>query len=106
MLLLKQKKTQKSQSYESHPDFLTNLNQQAKRRIDPLIGREDTTERLFQLGRRRKNNPVLVGESGVGKTAIAEVLAKAIQEENALVFADYGVMALDVSSLVSGTVQR
>ena len=94
---------------ESHPDFLTNLNQQAKEgRIDPLIGREDTTERLFQvLGRRRKNNPVLVGESGVGKTAIAEGLAKAIQEEKCPeIFADYEVMALDVGSLVSGTKYR
>ena len=68
---------------ESYPDFLTNLNALAlEGKIDPLIGREDTTtERLFQiLGRRRKNNPVLVGESGVGKTAIAEGLAKAISE--------------------------
>ena len=94
---------------ESYPDFLTNLNALAlEGKIDPLIGREDTTERLFQiLGRRRKNNPVLVGESGVGKTAIAEGLAKAISENRCpKIFADYEVMSLDVGSLVSGTKYR
>ena len=79
-----------------------------REKIDPLIGREDTTERLFQiLGRRRKNNPVLVGESGVGKTAIAEGLAKAISENRCpKIFEDYEVMSLDVGSLVSGTKYR
>ena len=94
---------------ESYPDFLTNLNALAlEGKIDPLIGREDTTERLFQiLGRRRKNNPVLVGESGVGKTAIAEGLAKAISENRCpKIFEDYEVMSLDVGSLVSGTTYR
>ena len=94
---------------ESYPDFLTNLNALAlEGKIDPLIGREDTTERLFQiLGRRRKNNPVLVGESGVGKTAIAEGLAKAISENRCpKIFEDYEVMSLDVGSLVSGTKYR
>ncbi len=94
---------------ESYPDFLTNLNALAlEGKIDPLIGREDTTERLFQiLGRRRKNNPVLVGESGVGKTAIAEGLAKAISENKCpKIFEDYEVMSLDVGSLVSGTKYR
>ena len=87
---------------ESYPDFLTNLNALAlEGKIDPLIGREDTTERLFQiLGRRRKNNPVLVGESGVGKTAIAEGLAKAISENRCpKIFEDYEVMSLDVGKL-------
>tara|TARA_B100000963_G_C22637453_1_gene678381 strand:- start:1163 stop:3382 length:2220 start_codon:yes stop_codon:yes gene_type:complete len=94
---------------ESYPDFLTNLNALAiEGKIDPLIGREDTTERLFQiLGRRRKNNPVLVGESGVGKTAIAEGLAKAISENRCpQIFEDYEVMSLDVGSLVAGTKYR
>ena len=94
---------------ESYPDFLTNLNAMAlEGKIDPLIGREDTTERLFQiLGRRRKNNPVLVGESGVGKTAIAEGLAKAISENRCpKIFEEYEVMSLDVGSLVSGTKYR
>jgi len=94
---------------ESYPDFLTNLNSLAlDGKIDPLIGREDTTERLFQiLGRRRKNNPILVGESGVGKTAIAEGLAKAISEKRCpKIFQDYEIMSLDVGSLVSGTKYR
>ncbi|RCL44197.1 MAG: AAA family ATPase [SAR86 cluster bacterium] len=94
---------------ESLPDFLTNLNKEAEKgNIDPLIGRDDTLERLFQiLGRRRKNNPVLVGESGVGKTAIAEGLAKAIAEGRApKIFKDYQVMSLDVGSLVAGTKYR
>ena len=94
---------------ETLPDFLTNLNKEAEKgNIDPLIGRDDTLERLFQiLGRRRKNNPVLVGESGVGKTAIAEGLAKAIAEGRApKIFKDYQVMSLDVGSLVAGTKYR
>ena len=58
----------------------TNLNEEARAgRIDPLVGRLDEVERVAQiLTRRRKNNPLLVGESGVGKTAIAEGLAKLI----------------------------
>ena len=94
---------------ESHPEFLTNLNNLAKDgEIDPLIGRTDTLARLFQvLGRRRKNNPILVGESGVGKTAIAEGLAKAIADGKAPeIFNEYQVMSLDVGSLVAGTKYR
>ena len=94
---------------ESQPEFLTNLNNLAKDgEIDPLIGRTDTLARLFQvLGRRRKNNPILVGESGVGKTAIAEGLAKAISDGKAPeIFNEYQVMSLDVGSLVAGTKYR
>ena len=94
---------------ESHPEFLTNLNNVAKEgEIDPLIGRAETMERMFQvLGRRRKNNPILVGESGVGKTAIAEGLAKSIADGKAPeLFKDYQVMSLDVGSLVAGTKYR
>ena len=94
---------------ESHPEFLTNLNNLAKDgEIDPLIGRTETLARLFQvLGRRRKNNPILVGESGVGKTAIAEGLAKAIADGKAPeIFNEYQVMSLDVGSLVAGTKYR
>jgi ATP-dependent Clp protease ATP-binding subunit ClpA len=60
--------------------YATNLNEQARRGlIDPLVGRDSEVERVIQiLSRRRKNNPLLVGESGVGKTAIAEGLAKLI----------------------------
>ena len=94
---------------ENQPDFLTNLNNRAlDGDIDPLIGREDTLERLFQvLGRRRKNNPILVGESGVGKTAVAEGLAKCIAEgKGPELFEGYQVMSLDVGTLVSGTKYR
>ena len=94
---------------ETHPEFLTNLNNLAKDgEIDPLIGRTDTLSRLFQvLGRRRKNNPILVGESGVGKTAVAEGLAKSIADGKAPeIFKDYQVMSLDVGSLVAGTKYR
>ncbi|URQ65715.1 ATP-dependent Clp protease ATP-binding subunit [SAR86 cluster bacterium] len=94
---------------ESLPDFLVNLNEDARQgKIDPLIGRSETLTRIFQvLGRRRKNSPVLVGESGVGKTAIAEGLAKAIFEGNAPeIFKDYRVLALDVGGLVAGTKYR
>ena len=63
--------------------FASNLNELAKKgKIDPLIGRKDEVERTIQvLCRRRKNNPLLVGEAGVGKTAIAEGLAKKIVEK-------------------------
>ncbi|MCE1781977.1 ATP-dependent Clp protease ATP-binding subunit ClpA, partial [Enterobacter hormaechei] len=65
-------------------NFTTNLNQLAQRgQIDPLIGRQDELERTIQvLCRRRKNNPLLVGESGVGKTAIAEGLAWRIVQKD------------------------
>src|SRR4029450_3921088 len=63
-------------------DFASNLNEQAKLgKIDPLIGRVEEIERTIQvLCRRRKNNPLYVGEAGVGKTALAEGLAKKIRE--------------------------
>ena len=63
--------------------YSTNLNQRAKLgKIDPLIGRQEEIQRTIQvLCRRRKNNPLLVGEAGVGKTAIAEGLARRIVEK-------------------------
>ena len=81
--------------------FAVNLNEQARLGlIDPLIGRDDEVERVSQiLIRRRKNNPLLVGESGVGKTAIAEGLAKLIIEENV-------PEPLDMGSLLAGTKYR
>ncbi len=86
--------------------FTLNLNQLAKEgKIDPLIGREQELERVVQtLCRRRKNNPLLVGEAGVGKTAIAEGLAKRIVEGNVPEpLADAVVYALDLGALVAGT---
>lgn len=89
--------------------YATNLNEQAaKGLIDPLIGRSNEIERVIQiLSRRRKNNPLLVGESGVGKTAIAEGLAKLIVDgEVPDIISDSSVYALDLGALLAGTKYR
>ncbi|MCX7230808.1 MAG: ATP-dependent Clp protease ATP-binding subunit ClpA [Burkholderiales bacterium] len=89
--------------------FTTNLNVSAKEgRIDPLIGRESEVERVIQvLCRRRKNNPLLVGEAGVGKTAIAEGLAWRItQGDVPEVLAESCVFSLDMGALLAGTKYR
>ena len=89
--------------------FTTNLNNLARDgKIDPLIGREHEVERVIQvLCRRRKNNPLLVGEAGVGKTAIAEGLAWRItQGEVPEVLANATVYALDMGALLAGTKYR
>ena len=89
--------------------FTQNLNQLARDgKIDPLIGREHEVERVIQiLCRRRKNNPLLVGEAGVGKTAIAEGLAWRItQGDVPEVLADATVYALDMGALLAGTKYR
>ena len=89
--------------------YATNLNEQAKvGRIDPLVGREDEVERTVQiLCRRRKNNPLLVGEPGVGKTAIAEGLAKLIVEDKVPeAIAESTVYSLDLGALLAGTKYR
>lgn len=89
--------------------FATNLNELAKvGKIDPLIGREQEIERTIQiLCRRRKNNPLLVGEAGVGKTAIAEGLAKSIVDGTVPeVLKEATIYALDLGALVAGTKYR
>ncbi|PTR10011.1 ATP-dependent Clp protease ATP-binding subunit ClpA [Nitrosospira sp. Nsp5] len=89
--------------------YAVNLNTQALAgKIDPLIGREKELERLIQtLCRRRKNNPLLVGEAGVGKTAIAEGLARRIIENDVPdVLAHHQVYALDMGALLAGTKYR
>ncbi|OGT42480.1 MAG: ATP-dependent Clp protease ATP-binding subunit ClpA [Gammaproteobacteria bacterium RIFCSPHIGHO2_12_FULL_37_34] len=89
--------------------YTTNLNARAKLGlIDPLIGREEEIERTIQvLCRRRKNNPLLVGEAGVGKTAIAEGLARLIIEKKIPgVLHDSVIYALDLGSLLAGTKYR
>ncbi|PKO62126.1 MAG: ATP-dependent Clp protease ATP-binding subunit ClpA [Betaproteobacteria bacterium HGW-Betaproteobacteria-18] len=89
--------------------FTQNLNQLAKDgKIDPLIGREYEVERVIQiLCRRRKNNPLLVGEAGVGKTAIAEGLAWRItQKDVPEILAESIVYSLDMGALLAGTKYR
>ncbi len=77
-------------------------------RLDPIVGREKEIERLAQiLSRRKKNNPILIGESGVGKSAIAEGLAlRIVQRKVSRVLFDKRVMALDLASIVAGTKYR
>ena len=89
--------------------YTQNLNQLAKDgKIDPLIGREHEVERVIQiLCRRRKNNPLLVGEAGVGKTAIAEGLAWRISQKDVPeVLAEAVVYSLDMGALLAGTKYR
>ncbi|MDL4913366.1 MAG: ATP-dependent Clp protease ATP-binding subunit ClpA [Enterobacterales bacterium endosymbiont of Blomia tropicalis] len=90
-------------------NFTTNLNQLARvGGIDPLIGRDKELERTIQvLCRRRKNNPLLVGESGVGKTAIAEGLAwRIVQGDVPEVMKECTIYSLDIGSLLAGTKYR
>ncbi|MFC4820443.1 ATP-dependent Clp protease ATP-binding subunit ClpA [Dokdonella ginsengisoli] len=90
-------------------EYASNLNDQARQgKIDPLIGRHEEIERTIQvLCRRRKNNPLYVGEAGVGKTALAEGLAKRIVDgEVPEVLQDATIWALDLGALVAGTKYR
>ena len=89
--------------------YSTNLNENARQGlIDPLVGRNEEVERVVQiLSRRRKNNPLLVGESGVGKTAIAEGLAKLIVDGQVPeIIKDSTVYSLDLGALLAGTKYR
>lgn len=97
------------QGHGALESFTLNLNQAAAQgRIDPLIGRDAEIERVIQvLCRRRKNNPLLVGEAGVGKTAIAEGLAKRIVDGDVPdILVDATVYALDMGALLAGTKYR
>jgi ATP-dependent Clp protease ATP-binding subunit ClpA len=90
-------------------EFASNLNELAREgKIDPLVGREEEVERTIQvLCRRRKNNPLYVGESGVGKTALAEGLAWRIVEGRVPeVLSDAIIYSLDLGALVAGTKYR
>jgi ATP-dependent Clp protease ATP-binding subunit ClpA len=90
-------------------NYTINLNQLARNgKLDPLIGRDNELERVVQvLCRRRKNNPLLVGEAGVGKTAIAEGLARRINEgEVPELLLEHQVYALDMGALLAGTKYR
>jgi ATP-dependent Clp protease ATP-binding subunit ClpA len=101
--------TGESTSTNPLENYASNLNELAMQgRIDPLVGRADEVERVCQiLSRRRKNNPLLVGESGVGKTAIAEGLAKRIVDGDVPeILADSVVYSLDLGALLAGTKYR
>ena len=101
--------SEKSEKASPLEQFTQNLNQMAKDgKIDPLIGREYEVERVIQiLCRRRKNNPLLVGEAGVGKTAIAEGLAwRIVQKDVPEILADSIVYSLDMGALLAGTKYR
>ena len=102
---IEQEPSQKSALY----DYTLDLNAQALAgKIDPLIGREIELTRVIQtLCRRRKNNPLLVGEAGVGKTAIAEGLARRIKENNVPdILKNAQIYALDMGALLAGTKYR
>ncbi|MES2878484.1 MAG: ATP-dependent Clp protease ATP-binding subunit ClpA [Pseudomonadota bacterium] len=100
---------EKNEKQSPLEQYTVNLNQLAKDgKIDPLIGREYEVERVIQiLCRRRKNNPLLVGEAGVGKTAIAEGLAWRItQKDVPEILAESIVYSLDMGALLAGTKYR
>ncbi|OFZ97521.1 MAG: ATP-dependent Clp protease ATP-binding subunit ClpA [Betaproteobacteria bacterium RIFCSPLOWO2_02_FULL_62_17] len=104
-----EQKDEEQQSGGALDTYTTNLNAQALvGKIDPLIGREHELERVIQtLCRRRKNNPLLVGEAGVGKTAIAEGLARRIVENQVPeILANCQVYSLDMGALLAGTKYR
>ncbi len=104
-----QTEEQAAQQQGALEQFTTNLNVTAREgRIDPLIGRDSEVERVIQvLCRRRKNNPLLVGEAGVGKTAIAEGLAWRITQSDVPdVLAEATVYSLDMGALLAGTKYR
>ena len=98
--------TKPSKGLETYAVNLNKLVSEGK--IDPLIGREPEVERVVQiLCRRRKNNPLLVGEAGVGKTAIAEGLAKKIVDKNIpTVLENMTIYSLDLGALIAGTKYR
>src|SRR3569623_1828641 len=100
---------QNKQGNEALEAYCVNLNEKAKSgRIDPLIGRDAEVERTIQiLCRRQKNNPLFVGDPGVGKTAIAEGLArKIVKHEVPEVLRESTIYALDMGALIAGTRYR
>ncbi len=102
----KQVKKSKTPALDTFGRDLTQMARDGK--LDPVIGREDEIERVIQiLSRRTKNNPVLIGEPGVGKTAIAEGLAQRIKEGNVPeLLLDKRIVTLDLAALVAGTKYR
>ena len=107
---VKARKAKKEKSETPNLDqFGRDLTQMAREnKLDPIIGRESETERVIQvLSRRKKNNPILIGEPGVGKTAIAEGLAQRIVENRVPeILKDRKICTLDLASVVAGTKYR
>ena len=94
---------------ENVSKYAKDLNKEADEgKIDPVIGRDEEIERVIQiLMRRTKNNPILIGEPGVGKTAISEGLAQRIVNEDVpLIMADKTILSLDMASMIAGTKYR
>ncbi len=102
----KKRKKSKTPALDHFGRDLTELARRSK--LDPIIGRDDEIDRIIQiLSRRKKNNPVLIGEPGVGKTAIAEGLAQKIVEAKVpQILEDKRIVTLDMASLVAGTKYR
>lgn len=104
-----EEENEENPSQESLNKFTIDLSKKAQEgKIDPIIGREKEIKRVIQvLSRRTKNNPVLIGEPGVGKTAIAEGLAlKIFKGDVPQIMADKKIMTLDVSALIAGSKYR
>jgi len=109
MFKMDDRRTQRQKKKDPLELFTTNLlTKAANNRIDPIIGRENELDRVMQvLCRRRKNNPILVGDPGVGKTAIAEGLALKIhQHEVPALIEDSELFSLDMGALLAGTKYR
>lgn len=107
--ILSEKRNDGESSIEELEEFAIDLNDKAKKgKIDPVIGRQDEINRVIQiLLRRNKNNPVLIGEPGVGKTAIAEGLAQRIVNENVPeMLKKCKVISLNIASVLAGTKYR
>ena len=103
-----QKEISKKSTTPTLDHFSRDITQLAKKgKLDPVIGRESEIERVAQILTRRKNNPVLIGEPGVGKTAIIEGLAQRIFRKTVpRILHEKRILSLDLASIVAGTKYR